>query len=292
MSVDLLQDKIRKTKNPSVVDLNMLPEHIPPQIRGEEETFPRAWERYGKSILQGLKGLVPAVRFSLPSAAVYGVEGVCALAELLRTAKEMGYYVLLDCPNAFSAMDAQRYADELFAEDSPYLFDGLILSAYIGSDALRPLSQRLADTNKSLFVLVRTANRSAQDLQDLLTGSRLVHMATADIVSRFAQPLMGRKAYSLIGVVSAANSATVAKNLRSKYPHMFQLLEGYDASGGNAKNCAGAFDRLGFGAAVCAGVSVTAAWQDETQTEETYLDAAKDALERMKRNLARYVTIL
>lgn len=292
MSVDLLQDKIRKTKNPSVVDFNMLSEHIPTHIRGEEETFPRAWERYGKALLQGLKGVVPAVRFSLSAAVAYGAEGVCALCELLRQAKQDGYYVLLDCPNAFSGMDAQRYAEVLLSENSPYLFDGLILSAYIGSDALRPLAQKLADSNKSLFVLVRTANRSSQDLQDLLTGSRLVHMAMADIVSRFAQPLMGKKAYSLMGVVSAANSATSAKNLRSKYPHMFQLLEGYDASGGNAKNCAGAFDRLGFGAAVCVGVSVTAAWQDETQTEEGYLDAAMDAAERMKRNLSRYVTIL
>lgn len=291
MSVDILQDKIRKTKNPSVVDFNMLPEHIPPQFSEAEETFPRAWERYCKTLLQELKGLVPAVRFSMPAAVAYGVEGVCALSELLRFAKEQGFYVLLDCPNAFCAMDAQRYADILFSEDSMYLFDGLILSAYIGSDAIRPISQKLADTGKSLFVLTRTANKSAQDLQDLLTGSRLVHMAMADTVSRFAQPLMGKKAYSLIGAVSTATSASATKNLRSKYPHMFLLLDGYDAPGANAKNCAGAFDRLGFGAAACAGVSITAAWQEEGRTPQEYLAAAKDAAERMKRNLCRYITV-
>lgn len=291
MSVDTLQDKIRKMKNPTVVDLNMLPEHIPDGIRQEEESFPRGWERYCKGLLQGLKGIVPAVRFSLNTAVTYGPEGVYALTELLRSAKEMGFYVLLDCPNAFSAMDAQRYADVLFSEGSPYIFDGLILSAYIGSDALRPISQKLADSAKSLFVLARTANRSAQDLQDLLTGSRLVHMAMADIVSRFAQPLMGKRAYSMIGAVSTATSATATKNLRSKYPHMFLLLDGYDAPGANAKNCAAAFDRLGFGAAVCVGVSVTAAWQEENRTPEEYMEAALDAVERMKRNISRYVTV-
>lgn len=291
MSVDILQDKIRKTKNPSVVDFNMLPEHIPPQILETEETFSGAWERYCKLLLQELKGMIPAVRFSMAAAIAYGVEGLYALAELLRYARELGYYVLLDYPNAFTAMDAQRCADILFSEDSAYLFDGLILSAYIGSDALRAISQKLAQTGKSLFVLTRTANKSAQDLQDLLTGSRLVHMAMADIVSRFAQPLMGKKAYSLIGVVATATSASTTKNLRTKYPHMFLLLDGYDAPGANAKNCSGAFDRLGFGAAACAGVSVTAAWQEENRTPEEYAEAAKEAVERMKRNLGRYVTI-
>ena len=291
MSVDILQDKIRKTKNPTVVDLNMLPEHIPESIRQEEGTFPRAWERYCKALLPGLKGAVPAVRFSLNASALYGVEGICALAELLRSAKSMGFYVFLDCPDSLSAMDAQRYADILFSEDSPYYFDALILSAYIGSDALRPLSQKLTDSGKSMFVLTRTANRSAQDLQDLLTGSRLVHMAMADIVSRFAQPLMGRKAYSLIGAVSTATSATATKNLRGKYPHMFLLLDGYDAPGANAKNCAAAFDKLGYGAAVCAGTSVAAAWKEENRTPEEYREAALEAVERMKRNIGRYVTI-
>ena len=33
MSVDKLQERIRKLKNPSVVDFNLLPEHIPPHIQ-------------------------------------------------------------------------------------------------------------------------------------------------------------------------------------------------------------------------------------------------------------------
>ena len=72
---------------------------------------------------------------------------------------------------------------------------------------------------------------------------------------------------------------------------MFLLLDGYDYPNANAKNCSFAFDKLGHGAAACAGVSVTAAWMEE-DSENTYVTLAVEAAERMKKNLTRYVTIL
>ena len=33
MSIDLLQERIRKMKNPAVLDFSILPEHIPSHIR-------------------------------------------------------------------------------------------------------------------------------------------------------------------------------------------------------------------------------------------------------------------
>ena len=69
------------------------------------------------------------------------------------------------------------------------------------------------------------------------------------------------------------------------------MVEGLEAPGGNAKNCAAAFDRLGHGAAVCGGSSITCAWQ-EGEGNPDYIACARDAAERMKRNLSRYVTVL
>ena len=65
-----------------------------------------------------------------------------------------------------------------------------------------------------------------------------------------------------------------------------------DYSGCNAKICGNAFDRLGHGAVVCAGPTITMAWKLNEAAEETYLDQAKSAVERMKKNLTRYTTVL
>lgn len=292
MSVDKLQEKIRKLKNPSVLDFDMLPEHIPPQIREKDSYFVSAYETCCTELLQGLKTVVPAVRFSLGTMSLYGPDGLVVLANLLRTARSLGYYILLDIPNAFSAMDAARTADLLFGDSCNLEFDGLMTSAYIGSDALRSFCEKMADNDKDLFVLVRTANKTAPELQDLLTGSRLVYMAAADVVNRLAQPLTGRSGYSRVAAVAAASAPDSTRTLRSKYKSLFLLLDGYDYPNANAKNCSVAFDKFGHGAAACAGTSVTAAWQTVPPDAEDYVRLAVEAAERMRKNLTRYVTIL
>lgn len=290
MSVDRLQEKIRKTKNPLIVEFDMLAEHIPSAFTQADSIFPSAFETYSKVLLDGIKDLVPAVRFSLNRASVYGAEGIIVLKELLRYAAKMGFYVLLDAPAAMSACDAAQAAQMLFSDE--WKFDGLVVSAYIGSDAIRPYTQLLEETKRSLFVLIRSSNRSCQELQDLLTGSRLVYQAMADVVNRFAQGNTGRSGYSPVAAVAAANAPESLRILRQKYKYQFLMVEGYDAPNSNAKNCANAFDQLGHGAIVCVGTSVTAAWRDAPWVEEEYIQAAVEAIRRIKKNIARYVTVL
>ncbi len=292
MSIDKLQEKIRKLKNPSVVDFGILPEHIPPHIQERDGDFVNAYEYFCTELLQGLKAVVPAVRFSLGTMALYGADGMVALGNLLRAAKNLGYYVFLDCPDAFSAQDAKRAAAILMDESSSFVFDGLIINAYIGSDSLKPYCAKLQETGKDLFVTVRTSNKSAPEVQDLLTGSRLVHMAMADVVYRYAEPLVGRSGYCRVAAVAAASSADSLRTLREKYKQMFLLLDGYDYPNANAKNCSNAFDRLGHGAIACAGTSITAAWQECPVDEQDFVRLAVGSAERMRKNLTRYVTIL
>lgn len=291
MSIDRLQEKIRKLKNPLVVDFAILPEHIPPHILEAEGNFSKAYKQFCKELLQGLKTVVPAVRFDFGAFALLGGEGLEILEEVLLCAKEQDYYVLLDGVEALSAQSAERAAAILFSDDCKWYSDGLILTSYIGSDGLRPYVSKLRDTGKDLFVVARTSNKTAPELQDLLTGSRLVHMAKTDVVNRFAEPLIGRCGYSQVAIVGAASSADSLRSLRAKYKNIFLLLDGCDYPNANAKNCSFAFDKLGHGAAACAGISVTAAWKEETDGTDFVLLAVQSA-ERLKKNLTRYVTVL
>ena len=126
----------------------------------------------------------------------------------------------------------------------------------------------------------------------MLTGSRLVYQAMADVVERFSQDNIGRSGYSGVASICAANAPDALKRLREKHKYQFLLIQGYDAPNANAKNCANAFDKLGHGAAVCAGRSVTAAWMESPWTGDEYMEAALEAVLRMKKNISRYVTIL
>ena len=290
MSVDMLQEKIRKCKNPSVIDFGILPKHLPPRIAAEED-FLKGYERYVGELLQGLNGVVPAVRFSLSAMSYYGSAGLDVLSRVLNRAKDLGFYIFLDIPGALSSQEAVVGASALF-DEGRFCFDALIMGGYIGSDCLRPYLSGLKESSKDIFVTVRTANKTAPELQDLLTGTRLVHMAAAEIVNRLADPYVSRSGFSRVGIMAAASSADSLRNLRAKYKNLFMILDGYDYPNSNAKNCGFAFDRLGHGAIACAGTSVTTAWQESETESDDYVTCAVQAAERMKKNLTRYVTIL
>lgn len=291
MAIDRLQEKIRKLKNPTVVNFSVLPEQIPPHIMEAAGSFLNAYKQFCKELLTGLKEIVPGVRFNFNSFALRRGEGLELLEELLRFAKSQGYYVILDAPEALSGQDAQQSAQIMLSEDCKWYFDGLVLTSYIGSDGLRPYVSRLKDTKKDLFAVVRTSNKTASELQDLLTGSRLMHLANADIINRFSEALISRSGYSQVAMLAAASSADSLRSLRGKYKSTFLLLDGCDYPNANAKNCSFAFDTLGHGAAACAGMSITAAWKEEG-TEGEYVARAAEAAQRLKKNLTRYITIL
>lgn len=291
MSVDFLQDRIRKMKNPTVINFFVLPEHIPMHILETTGNFVQARQVFFETLLDALHEVVPAVRFSYPVFSLAGSAGLDSLSFLLNRAKDLGYYVFLDGVEALSEQEAVYNAQQLMGANSPWCFDGLIMPIYIGSEGVKPYLSMMKDNGKDLFAVVRTGNRSATELQDLLTGTRLMHLAAADVVDRFTKPLMTKCAYSQLCMVAGASSMSSLRTLREKYKDIFILIDGCDYSNANAKNCSAAFDQIGHGAAACAGLSVVAAWQDEGD-ENAYLDAATEAAKRLKKNLLRYVTIL
>ena len=292
MSVDVLQDKIRKCKNPSVVDFSLNVSDLPPHLPAEEGTAVKAYERFCRELLEALKGTVPAVRLGFTAFSVLGADGLQLMADILHKAKNLGYYVILEGPYVLSPMMAAGVAEAVFGEHPLYPCDGLIVGSYPGSDIIKPFLPFVKDGKKDLYCVVRTSNKSAPEIQDLLSGSRLVHVAAADQINRFGAELTGKFGYARVGVMAGANSADSLKNLRSKYPRLFLLIDDMDYSGCNAKNCSFAFDKFGHGAAVCAGPTVTMAWKTAETDGADYLEQAVAAAERMKKNLTRYTTIL
>lgn len=287
MSVDKLQEKIRKLKNPTVIDFTLTSDQIPQFLLEQEENSVNAYGRFCCDLLNALKGIVPAVRFSYGFFSLLGPDGLTLLQKLLNIAKNHGFYIFLDVCEV--APHTVEFAAKKFCE---LPVDAFVSSQYTGEDAITPYVKACKAAGKSVFVNLRTPNKSAAQLQDLMTGSRLVHMAGADIVKRIGESYVGKSGYSSVAGVSAANAANSVRSLRGKYKNMFLMIDGYDYSNANAKNCSFAFDNLGHGAVVCAGSSVTCAWRDEDADSRNYTESAVRAAEKMRKNLTRYVTIL
>ena len=287
MSVDVLQEKIRKKKNPTMLQLACSPMEVPFAFLQTASSEAQACGTYFEALLETLKDQIPAVRVSFSSFALLGPEGLELLPKILKKAQSLGYYIVMDAPQILSPDMAMQTAQVLFS--GPYYFDGLILSAYLGSDILKPFLPAAKKADKEIFVICRTANKSASEIQDLLTGSRVVHMAAADQVNRYGG-VQGKHGFYSTGIVAAASAAESLRMLRATYPQLFMVLDGFDYPNSNARNCSFAFDRFGHGAIASAGSVITGAHLKSE--DEDWEKAALAAADRVKKNLTRYVQIL
>lgn len=289
MSIDVLQGKIRKLKNPAMVNLTMDPAGLPPHLLAEGAAA--GYGTFCRALLNALKGIVPAVRISFTPFALLGPDGLTELSGVLNAAAQLGYYVALEAPQILSPGMAENVASMVFGADSKWPCDGLIVGGYLGSDILKPFLPYCKE-GKDVFCVVRTSNKSAPEIQDLLSGSRLVHAAAADLYHRFTADNVGRSGYARVAIMAGAASVESLRNLRGKYPKLFLLLDDLDYPGCNAKNCSHAFDKFGHGAVCCSGSAITRAWKNAGTDGMDYVEQAVAAAERMKNNLTRYTTIL
>ena len=108
MAVDVLQAKIRKLKNPTMVcicpTIRELPLHIKEDARHKYGQTLRAaaeaYKAFSFGILDALKDTVPAVSVISGAFSALGADGVAAMQEVLSYAASLGYYVLLDLMRA------------------------------------------------------------------------------------------------------------------------------------------------------------------------------------------------
>ena len=174
---------------------------------------------------------------------------------------------------------------------TPYPCDGVILSAYLGSDGAKPFTKFCA-AGKTVFLIARSSNKSAREVQDLLSGDRVVYQVMADLAMRWSGDLFGRNDYSQIGIVAGLTNAPVLRSLRQKYDRLFLLVPGFGTQGGAIRDTQYAFDRLGHGAAIMAGRSILYAYQKQGGDGTDFAEQARLAAEKMRTQILGYVTVL
>ena len=307
MSIDVLQEKIRSMKNPVMVGLDpylpILPRHIVRDALEEHGQTPRgaaaAYTRFCTELLDALRGVVPAVKLQSACFEALGADGIAAMQTLSRYATDQGFYVLIDSMRGDVGSVAEIYAQAMFGTvpigstaHRLYSCNALTVNGYLGSDGVRPFLPYCKHDEKSIFLLLKTSNKSSREVQDLLSGDRVIYTAMADLAMRWSEGLFGRNGYSQIGAVVGATYPQTLRLLREKYDRLFFLVPGYGAQGGTARNVQGAFDRFGHGAIITASRSIICAWQSSGSDGRDYCAHAVAAAKKMKQDLAEYVTVL
>ena len=307
MSFDVLQDKIREKKNPTVAGLDPKPEYVPAFIRkasyekyGEtlEGAADALWE-FNKGLIDALSPIVPAVK---PQAAYYerlGWQGMAAMEKTIRYAQEKGLFVIADIKRGDIGSTASAYADGWLGktkvgEQEIFVFDAdcVTLNGYMGSDSINPFLDVCKATGKCAFVLVKTSNPGSGELQDIVAGDRVVYKVMGDLTERLGRGTEGKYGYTCAGAVVGATYPSDMRELRRRLEKTFFLVPGYGAQGGTAEDVQYAFDKMGHGAIVNASRSIMCAWQKTGKDGEDYQEAAYNAAVAMRDDIKQYVTIV
>jgi orotidine-5'-phosphate decarboxylase len=169
-----------------------------------------------------------------------GAAGWQALETTIAHARAAGLLVLADAKRGDIDISARRYA-EAFLAPGGLEADALTVSPYLGADSLEPFAAAARAAGAGLFVLVRTSNPGAADLQDLeLAGGGRVWERAAGIVDALGEP-GAASGLSEVGAVVGATAPEHLARARELMPHAVFLLPGIGAQGGRVEDLAPAF---------------------------------------------------
>ena len=162
-----------------------------------------------------------------PNAAFFealGSEGIEALRAVIAKVPDQ-IPVLLDAKRGDIASTARAYARAVF---EVLCADAVTLNPYLGRDSVLPF---IEDPDHGAFLLCKTSNPGASDLQDLPLGK----MGMATLYEYVAHLASTWNENGNIGLVVGATQLDALKRVRAAAPNLWFLAPGVGAQGGDLK---------------------------------------------------------
>jgi orotidine-5'-phosphate decarboxylase len=176
-----------------------------------------------------------------------GAPGRRALAEVCAAAREAGLLVVADGKRGDVPHTAAAYAQSLLgATPTPWGeveglgADAVTLNPLLGRDSIEPFLAEARPRGRGCFLLVRTSNPGAAEIQDEGPGEPL-HERLARLVDELGARGVGESGLSDVGAVVAATEPSLLARLRELMPHAIFLLPGIGAQGGRVEAVGAAF---------------------------------------------------
>ncbi|MBQ3496853.1 MAG: hypothetical protein IJA73_01880 [Oscillospiraceae bacterium] len=266
MSFEILKERVRACKTPLALHISpdsaLLPQGVVNNFRSlfgdVPQTTCEAMRMYCCALLDAAEGELPAVVIDTAPFLKLGFSGLEVLTHLLTVAKNKGLYTILNA----EAADAEPWFDGF----SP---DAVTVTPYTGMDAM----QSACDT-RDIFTIVKSANPSASDVQNLMAGDRKLCAAVAELAVRAQKNAKGG-----VGALIGGDSPLDVRNLRRRMEKTFFLLTGCTVE---TASCA--VDDYGALALVTLSIPQS--------TEGDFRTAAREAVAAAKAETKKYIVIV
>jgi len=281
---DRLISAIRIKRAPVCVGIDPVYARLPAEIAehralNDEQDVEAALDavlEFCRRVIRTVAPYVPAVKLNSAFFERYYAEGIEGYYELVQEAAERGLVVIGDVKRCDVAHSAEMYARSALAEpdfmnaEQMVAPDAVTVTPYVGADGIEPFVKIACEQGKGVFVLVRTSNPSAEQVQGFQGGDGITlaeHVArlVADWSDR--QECLGRNGYSCVGAVVAPVDRDLTYKLRALMPRCLFLVPGYGAQGLTSEDVVPCFKSDGTGALITASRSVIYAYEQPKYLE-------------------------
>ena len=226
--VEMLRSSAVKHKSIVCLGADPLLEKIPVTHGTTEERI----VKFYSDILDACfsSGTVPAtVKANYGAYAQYGFDGLRALKRVSEKVKSSGLPLILDAKRGDAGPYSANYARESF---DFWGADAVTVAPYMGSDSVGPFIEYCEQKGKGIYILNRTSNKGAADLQNLMVDGKHLFVKTAEKIVEWGQNARGN-----VGAVIGATSIQEFDELAAFYakaPHRVPfLIPGVGKQGGS-----------------------------------------------------------
>ena len=288
---DRVADTVRERESQLLLGLDPDPADLLPDARSaahgdsSAEQAATAVTAHCRALIDAAGAACAGVKLQLACFERLGWAGARALAEVSAHAKGAGLLVVADGKRGDVPHTAAAYAQALLGStETPWGTvpglgaDAVTANPLLGRDSLEPFVAAARSAGAGVFVLVRTSNPGAAEIQDESPGGGPpLRDRLADLVRDLGAEGIGREGLADVGAVVAATEPMLLAALRERMPNAVFLLPGVGAQGGRVEDLAPAFGGRPAAALVTVSRSIARAALDSGD-----LGAARAAAEQLR----------
>jgi orotidine-5'-phosphate decarboxylase len=233
---DRLIEAIRRCKTPLCMGIDPHPGMIP-KLFGDasapagSDAAIRAIDDFSMACVEQAIGKVAAIK---PQSAFFeqqGPAGMQILQKLGQAAVDADLLVIMDAKRGDIGSTSSAYAAGWIGHNAQFPSDALTINPWLGIDTLAPFLKRADETGSGLFILNRTSNPGAGDLQDQVVDGQPLYRHLAMLLAPLVASRNGKQGSSSLGIVAGATWPEEAQALRAALPSAPFLIPGFGAQG-------------------------------------------------------------
>lgn len=233
MIIDKLFERV-KEKGFVCVGLDTHLDYIPKFIKEKYDNIEDQIFEFNKEIIDATKDLVSIYKLQIAYYESNGIDGLKAYKRTLKYLKEKNLLSIGDIKRSDISSTAKEYAKAHF--EGEFEADFITLNPYMGLDSITPYLPYLKEKEKGIFVLLRTSNEGAKDIECLDYNGESLYFKIGDDLKKLSQEFKGKCGYSSLCFVVGATHQKESEKIRKRYNDIFFLLPGYGAQGAKAED--------------------------------------------------------